>query len=266
MHLVPTNVLPVPPKNSSRKPAVTQHQYSSVPPLAHASPNRSNEMNYISLELNAPNTNQISPTRTTKTEYTQIIPSQQFVSNIATPKQQYNPINLQSHTPEKSRSYDRCDFNSFDKTNLKNIDLSTKFDGWSHMNRLQEQSENIDGLQSKSSSAQNAPHRNQMFYDRSNEEVGILKQLSPKSNKVNGTFQRLSLENYDYLMGNPQQDMVNNLDSEGAHGVHTNCQDQNAIETFGIANRIKQMQDLGVPPEEILEIDRRITQQERDEV
>lgn len=218
--------------------------------MAQPTAKRITSLNYISLDLNNSNINQNSPT-TIKTEYTEILPPQPMLPNLS-PAKQHDLINLQSHTPEKSGNHNRRDLKSFDQAKLNNVDLSSKFNEFSyvsaHSNKMHllKTNERIDKIET----------------DNGNEDRVSPTQFNSTSKNIDERFQRLSLEKYDYLMGNAQLDLVDNLDSEGAHYIKNTPH----VENLGVANRIKQMQELGVPPDEILEIDRRITQQERDEV
>lgn len=104
--------------------------------------------------------------------------------------------------------------------------------------------------------------------------------LNHSKGPIKKKIHKLSPEKFDYLMGNRSACVATNSDQfdgnsnellsdggGGAHALPVDTVDQiHLAHDFEKNERIKTMQQLGVPPEEIIEIDRRLTQEEKDEV
>ncbi|GAB0094054.1 hypothetical protein DMENIID0001_092750 [Sergentomyia squamirostris] len=216
------NELPIPPRNPKiQRPNIIQHTPPIEAPIDRL-PANSPQLNYAQLDLSRPSTSSQNFTYDTVYNARSTYDDKKdnnFVRKM--PSIDDNPINLQSHTPEKSippllprrgepqsgresRPVDRS-YDVFEK-NLNGLVLGNKF--------TQKQ------------------------------------QLSEDEEEANCNFQKLSPAKYDYLMGNSG-------DFE-AGASNTACRDarDDPIET---------LKDLGLPPEEIQEIDRRVRQEKKDE-
>lgn len=241
-------------------------------------------LNYVSLELNAPKSGQ--PKRLINhhaTQYTQVNigPHQDFPSPPGTLRStdgsdhHYEHINLHSHTPEKKTNpiaYVERDYNFPAPSTSTNVALPPKPNKSSISPSKQYELPKLPPKQA------------------SNGDRNASKEISPKNRGI----QKLSTDSFDLLMGNRRiQDECDSLAVGGAasnqpvvdrHFLSNNPNtnrldnvneilDYNGTEHAELAsassvnvNRIKTMQEIGVPADEILEIDRRLTQQEKDEV
>lgn len=290
------NELPIPPKNLGMKfngqrrgdvaspvtppppppPAQNTHELAASP-----------QLNYVSLELNAPKGG--NPSRFINhhpTQYTQVNIGQHpdFPSPPGTlrspdgSEHHYEHINLHSHTPEKksnpnppNHTYVERDYNFPVPSTSNSIALPPK-PGKSSISPSKQYE--LPKLPPKQASSNGPP-----------------KDILPKK----GGMQKLSTDTFDLLMGNRRiQDECDSLAAGGAasnqpvvdrnflsNNPNTNRIDnvneilnyngaehgeQASGSSSGNASRIKTMQEIGVPADEILEIDRRLTQQEKDEV
>ncbi|XP_055296042.1 inner centromere protein A [Sitodiplosis mosellana] len=275
------NELPIPPKklgtkfssqrrNYNDNDIVTNPSYVTASPTHTATPLRdSPQLNYVSLELNIPKDSQKRLANHHATQYTQV-----FAHNLGTPplspsdsdSHHYEHINLHSHTPEKKTNpqpYVQRDYSFPPPPDSVALALPPK-------------------LPSKQS-----PTKNKQ-YD--------LPKLPPKAKDLSPTnrgLQMLTTDSFDILMGNPNlRELPDECDSLAIGGAepkvarntervfNSNTPNINRIdsvddilsydgeEAAGSAcssDRIRQLKELGVPADEILEIDRRLTQQEKDE-
>lgn len=268
---------------------------AALPPSARDSP----QLNYVSLELHIPKDGQKRLANHHATQYTQV-----YAHNSNTPpaplspsdseSHHYEHINLHSHTPEKkvnpqpqTQPYVRLDYNfPAAASTSEAIALPPK------PNKPQQTSppkvKSGSGGSSSSSSMQ---------YE--------LPKLPPKAKDLSptnraGQMQLLTTDSFDMLMGNRNNatatvasiDIPDECDSLAVGGVdpkvarnservfNSNTPNINRIDSMDdilsydgdeaagsatSSERIRKMKELGVPPEEILEIDRRLTQQEKDE-
>lgn len=284
------NELPIPPKNFGMKFNGQRRDATSpiTPPPPPIPPTNTREMaasppqlNYVSLELNtSANGNPPRLVNHQQTQYTQVNigPHPDFPSppgtlrSPDTTEHHYEHINLHSHTPEKKvppvASYAERDYS---------------FPAPSTSNGL--------GLPPKSSKSSISPSKQYELpklppKHGSNGDRAARKDVSPN----NAGFHKLSTDTFDLLMGNrrvpdecdslavggapsnqPSVDRqflskfpnTNRIDNVNGIG---NYSDEEASGSSGSSSRIKTMRELGVPADEILEIDRRMTLQEKDEV
>lgn len=285
------NELPVPPKNLgmkfNAKRKIFPEQDASTSYTA-TSPNHVNsehqlksnsQLNYVSLELNVAANNQQRLTNYNPTQYTQVIAHHQDPSSIAKgtnavepPDSYYEHINLHSHTPEKKNNpqpYVARDYSFPLPPN--NLVLPPK------PNKLPAASASRqDRYDLINSSKQSVNDRNGLSQSH---------ELSP----TNRGLHKLSLDTFDILMGNSRlSDIPDETDNMAIGGqiepdrnnanknLNMNqLESANNIRRYNIedeqsklsnTDRIKTLQEIGVPADEILEIDRRLTQQEKDEV
>lgn len=279
------NELPIPPKKISTKfngqrriyndgEMVTNPSYvtatpaHAVPPPARDSP----QLNYVSLELNIPKDSQKRLANHHATQYTQV-----FAHNPSTPpaplspsdsdSHHYEHINLHSHTPEKKvnpQPYVQRDYS-----------FPPPPDAMALPPKPNKQPPSPTKIASKQYELPKLPPK--------------AKDLSPTNRGV----QLLTTDSFDMLMGNRNsREIPDECDSLAVGGVepkvarnservfNSNTPNINRIDSVNdilsydgeeaagsasSSDRIRQMQELGVPPDEILEIDRRLTQQEKDE-
>lgn len=278
------NELPIPPKklgtkfngqrrNYNDSDVVTNPSYvTAASPTHTATPLRdSPQLNYVSLELNIPKDSQKRLANHHATQYTQV-----FAHNPSTPpgplspsdsdSHHYEHINLHSHTPEKKTNpqpYAQRDYNFPPPPDSIALALPPK-------------------LPSK----QTSPSKNKQYE---------LPKLPPKAKDLSPTnrgMQMLTTDSFDMLMGNPNfRDLPDECDSLAVGGAdkvarnservfNSNTPNINRIDSVDdilsydgeeaagsvcSSDRIRQLKELGVPADEILEIDRRLTQQEKDE-
>lgn len=265
--------------NVHPKKSNIQHYTPTVVENAPISPTNS-RLNYVSLDLsNSPaKMNQLrSPS--SRTQYTQVIPQQ---SNYDESQHHYDHINLQSHTPEKKQST-HFDQMHRQKTPTKpagqispplyvnadpNDRNTTRTVSPDHYENSCVQNRHLGhNYKSVSKSVDIPPARP----ERTDKQHDILKQtdafkrMKNQSELSRGQFEKLSLEKYDQIMGNIELD--DQCDgAEGGTDLGVNVNDRRGHRNNGNEDRIKAMQELGVPADEIVEINRRIAQQERDEV
>lgn len=285
------NELPIPPKKMGmkfngqrRNQPVTNHfndgEMVTNPSYVTATPVRveptpardSPQLNYVSLELNIPKDSQKRLANHHATQYTQV-----FAHNSNTPpaplspsdsdSHHYEHINLHSHTPEKKvnpQPYVQRDY-SFPSP-PDPVALPPK----------------------PNKQPASPPKMKSMQYE--------LPKLPPKAKDMspnNRGVQLLTTDSFDMLMGNRNsREIPDECDSLAVGGVdpkatrntervfNSNTPNINRIDSVNdilsydgeeaagsasSSNRIRQMQELGVPPDEIMEIERRLTQQEKDE-
>lgn len=276
------NELPIPPKklgmkfNGQRRnhadDVVTNPSYvtgaSTRPPPIRDSP----QLNYVSLELNIPKDSQKRLANHHATQYTQV-----FAHNPSTPpgplspsdsdNHHYEHINLHSHTPEKKATPQpqaQRDYNF--PAPAEAIALPPK------------------------------PNKQQTSPSKIKSQQYELPKLPPKAKDLspnNRGFQMLTTDSFDMLMGiRNSREVSDEPDSLATGGVapkvarnservfNSNTPNINRIDSVNdilsyeeeeaagsacSSDRIRQLQELGVPADEILEIDRRLTQQEKDE-
>lgn len=271
LDLVPVapNVLP---KKTNISPTVAES--------APISPTSNSRLNYVSLDLsNSPAKMNQHRSPSSRTQYTQVLP-QQPTYDLASYNEQhhhYDHINLQSHTPEKKQP-PHFDENQRQKSPTTSpLYVNAEPANERHTNRTisPDHYENSaafnrhHGHHSKSVSNDIAPIRP----ERTDKQHEILKQtdafkrMKNQTDLSRGQFEKLSLEKYDQIMGNIGLDDQ----CDGAEGGEdlppvTVANDHQRKSNHNNVDRIKAMQELGVPADEIIEIDRRIAQQERDEV
>lgn len=282
------NELPIPPKKSAIKfngqrrnynetDIVSNPSYVTAMP-AKATPLRdSPQLNYVSLELNIPKDSQKRLANHHATQYTQV-----FAHNPSTPpaplspsdsdSHHYEHINLHSHTPEKkstAQPYAQRDY-SFPAP-PDSVVLPPK---------PNKPLASPSKMKSTTSSTQ---------YE--------LPKLPPKAKDLSPTnrgLQMLTADSFDMIMGNRNsREIPDECDSLAVGGVdakaarnterifNSNTPNINRIDSVddilsyeeeaaaagpaSSSDRIRQLRELGVPADEILEIDRRLTQQEKDE-
>lgn len=290
--------------NPSYVTGATTHAMSAAVAAATAMPpssaRESPQLNYVSLELNIPKDSQKRLANHHATQYTQV-----YAHNPSTPpaplspsdsdSHHYEHINLHSHTPEKkvnpqppTQPYVQRDYNFPSAASTSEaIALPPK-------PNKQQQQQQTSPPKVKSSSCSSS---SSMQYE--------LPKLPPKAKDLSptnraGQLQLLTTDSFDMLMGNRSNatasvasvDIPDECDSLAIGGVdpkvarnservfNSNTPNINRIDSMDdilsydgdeaagsatSSERIRKMKELGVPPDEILEIDRRLTQQEKDE-
>lgn len=270
------NELPIPPKNvhikynsNGQRRSLIENEMVTNPSYVTGSQAHikdSPHLNYVSLELNVPKDSQKRLANHHATQYTQVIAhnNQNYPSPLHSPSEDsdshhYEHINLHSHTPEK-------------KTNPQPYNAQNDYNFPTPVMTLPpkpvKQSISPSKFLSKPAPA-----------------------LPPKSKDSSRGLQMLTTDSFDMLMGNRNsRDLSDECDSLAIGGVdptrsserifNSNTPNINRIDSMddilvyeaegatagpSCSDRIRQMQELGVPPDEILEIDRRLTQQENDE-
>lgn len=240
-------------------------------------------LNYVSLDLSNPPAKMVQQrSPSSRTQYTQVMPqqSQQPNYDLSSYNEQhhhYDHINLQSHTPEKKQQ-PLIDQNYRQKT-------PTKMSGHTspplyanaepierHPNRTvspdhYENSHVRSHQHIGHSQSSDAPPARPERTDKQHEmlkQTDAFKRMKNQSESTRAQFERLSLEKYDQIMGNYSGADDHCDGAQGGEDVELNVSRQQRSNAN--VDRIKAMQELGVPPDEIIEIDRRIAQQERDEV
>lgn len=291
------NELPIPPKklvpkfNGNAPPKHSQQPQHSKQPqqlnrteivsnpsyvTANAIQRDSPHLNYVSLELNVPKDGQRRIGNHHATQYTQVyaknqsFPSPPLPSPSDTDSHHYEHINLHSHTPEKkvtAQPYNPQRDYSFPAPATE-----------------------VLALPPKPSKSPSSPSTSKQYE---------LPKLPPKSKDLAPHargIQMLTTDSFDMLMGNRAgaRDAADECDSLAVGGAeasgsrtervfNSNATNLNRIDSMddileydvdddggaagGLINteRVKQLRELGVPADEILEIDRRLTQQEKDE-
>lgn len=277
--------------NPSYVTGASTHAMSAAAAISPSSARDSPQLNYVSLELNIPKDSQKRLANHHATQYTQV-----YAHNPSTPpaplspsdseSHHYEHINLHSHTPEKkvnpqTQPYVQRDYNfPPTATTSEAIALPPK------PNKQQQQT-SPSKVKSSSSSSYELPKLPPKAKD-----------LSP-TNRA-GQLQLLTTDSFDMLMGNRNNvtatvasvEIPDECDSLAIGGVdpkvarnservfNSNTPNINRIDSIDdilsydgdeaagsatSSERIRKMKELGVPPDEILEIDRRLTQQEKDE-
>lgn len=264
------NELPIPPKKSGTKftgqtspiPSTSASAYSQKSMAIESQP----QLNYVSLELNTPRNSQQRIVNHSATQYTQVFAQNPNYSSSISPTStmnssnmsdsHYEHINLHSHTPEKK----------------------------------QIPSERDPNLAAANDVALPPKPAKQLPLSNPTGSQYELPTLPPKRPilKQNGV-QMLSTETFDFLMGNKRGDNEDEIDSrirnaakfkilnsnpnqarnfnqlDTADDIGAYGDDEQQASGSSNVDRIRTMQELGVPVDEILEIDRRLTQQEKDE-
>ncbi|KAG4069794.1 hypothetical protein HA402_006809 [Bradysia odoriphaga] len=251
--VIPPNVFP--------KKANIQQYSPTVVNDAPISPSPTNSrLNYVSLDLSNP-------------------PAKMIQQRSPYNEQQhhhYDHINLQSHTPEKKQQ-PHFDQNNRQKTPTKisghvspplyaNAEPTERHpnrtvspDHYENSSvRTHQQTGHAQSVSNETPPAR--PERTDKQHEML-KQTDAFKRMKNQSESTRAQFERLSLEKYDQIMGNYEAD--DHCDgAQGGDDVELNV---NRQRNNGNADRIKAMQELGVPADEIIEIDRRIAQQERDE-
>lgn len=255
---IPPNVFP--------KKSNIQHYSPTIVDNGPISPTTNSRLNYVSLDLsNAPAKLAQQKSPSSRTQYTQVIPQQSQQSNYNEQHHHYDHINLQSHTPEKKQHP------QFEPNHRQKTPTSLQIP---QVERHPNRTVSPELYENSAVMSRHHGHHSKMIPDdipparpeRTDKQHEILKQTdafkrmkSQSDQPPRGQFEKLSLEKYDEIMGNIGADDQ----CDGAQGGQdTEVHQRNN----GNIDRIKAMQDLGVPADEIIEIDRRIAQQERDEV
>lgn len=245
------------------------------------------QLNYVSLELNASrpmNSAAASRAMHNQTQYTQVMPQMPNYPSSSptgtinsTDGHHYERINLHSHTPEKKANAQSLHEYSPKPSTSNGVSPPRPAKAQSLANSVPDQYK-----------LPTLPPKQQLF----------TRQPNDRDDAKSMAIQKLSTEAFDYLMGNRStisDAAAEEIDALGA-SLHAARAQQSAsptrreryqsnmsnvlgaandIETYteeaasggasGNTDRIRQLQELGVPVDEILEIDRRITQEEKDE-
>lgn len=269
------NDYPAPPRNHPKPNHLKnspKNDYFSSPPKQLNQ--KTNQLNYVSLDLDPPKSSQL-PSKPTPTAYTEIMPSgfHPIESNnlkFTTPEKKNPQVNLHSHTPEKNYSNSR----KYDFPQMKPSDSHFEDDGVSGLfiNTNQE----LSGFGASQDVAESIRQYHMPSEDIPTNNFRTEKHLNfPYDDdfRNNSNFQKLSPEKYDYIIGNGsvnnslgRQPQKNSDSKVNEVGLPTGTLFKNRENNFSDPERIKTLQDLGLPPEEIQEIDRRLRQEIRDEV
>lgn len=263
---------PVPPKNFPQKLSTSNHllQHSPTNSLDHSptSPkpqsNRPSPLHYVTIDL--PSNGPPSTTRNpipmnipahSRTHYSQVMPQQPTSAVVMNSpvKSHYDHLELQSHTPEKPRHPHERDLNlnhsgaggakslAFPQSP---VDFGAAAD---EIRTIGENEQFPFNLNQNSRS-----HRQRGSIEHNLDEI---------AGRSNEFVHKLSLEKYDMIMGNISPTAEEPLNGGAASFEEANG---NSGMSGRDLDRIRTMQECGVPAEEMMEINRRITQQERDEV
>lgn len=227
-------------------------------------PSRTNQINYTTLDFNSAEGPMPSGSAKLipRTNYTEIMPQNRTSpthfrsASIESPS--YDHINLQSHTPEKKSNHGQ----HFKDLITSNSNKTSSYPSDQHFDFPPErEGSSFRNLHSDATSPIHCDSQPRYYSKPTSQLPSPIRAKSPNV-RYDGAasvlteaeqFQLLSLEKYDFIMGNATSDR-NEVESPSRNSRNCNI------------DRIQTMQELGVPQEEILEIDRRITQQERDEV
>lgn len=259
------NDYPAPPRNHPKPNHLKNSpktDYFSSAAAAKQFNQKTNQLNYVSLDLDPPKSTQM-PLKSTPTSYTEIMPSTGFhpiETNLkfTTPEKKNPQVNLHSHTPEKNYSNSRkYDFPQVVDDGVSGLFINTNQE-LSGFGASQDVAESIRQYHMPS---EDIPTNN----FRTDKHINF-----PYDDdfRNNSNFQKLSPEKYDYIIGNDslvRHPSKNNDSKVNEVGLPTGTLYKNRENNFGDPERIKTLQELGLPPEEIQEIDRRLRQEIRDE-
>lgn len=265
-HGIRNDLPPVPPKNFPQKLSPSHHllQHSPTNSLDHSptSPrhhsNIPSPLNYVTIDLpaNGPPSNRhpVPMNIPARTHYSQIMPQQPPVLMNSPVKTQYDHLELQSHTPEKPRHHNDRELNPNHSGGSGGKSLAfpqSPVDFGAAADEIRAIGENEQFPFNINQSSRS--HRNRGSIEHNLDEI-----VGRSSEFV----QKLSLEKYDMIMGNISPT------SEEHSGGAAGFEEANGNSAIGdrSLDRIRTMQECGVPADEMFEINRRITQQERDEV
>lgn len=268
------NELPIPPKKigskiNGYKPISREISHPSTS-MSTSPPPHEQQLNYVSLDLNMSKSNSSQRLMVhTPTQYTQVLAQHSPVgASTDGSEHHYEHINLHSHTPEKKApptnlSYAECDY-SFPSTSSHNIPLPprpskppmspSKYD----LPKLPpKHSQSVDpiesGVQKLTTDTFDMLMGNKRLIRREDETDSFVENSVPSNGPV---------VDRQYLMSHPSANALDHVNDI----QNFNDAMESACAVFGNKERIRAMQELGVPADEILEIDRRLTQQEKDEV
>lgn len=270
---------PVPPKNFPQKLSPAHQllqQHSPTNSLDHhsrtASPqsqtNASSPLHYVTIDL--PTNGQSSSTSSTRhpipmnipsrTHYSQILPQQPAAIMNSPVRSHYDHLELQSHTPEKPRV----------APNDRDPNLNHSAGGGGKSLAFAQSPVDFGAAAAHDEIRPIGEHDQFPFNVNQSSRVAaashrqhgasIEHNLDEAAGRSNDFMQQLSLEKYDQIMGN-MMGVVS--DERSTRGTTANVLDNDGSRNM---DRIRTMQECGVPADEIVEINRRITQQERDEV
>ncbi len=284
--LIPPTVYPKKSNIQHCSPTVVEKDPAPVSPTTTPTSSPSSRLNYVSLDLSNPPAKMVQQrSPSSRTQYTQVMPQQQpnydlsSYSNSSEQHHHYDHINLQSHTPDKKQAphfnQSRQQISPTKSSGHTSPPLYVNAEPIErHPNRTTspDHYENSvvlghqHGHHSRSVSNDVAPARPERT-DKQHEmlkQTDAFKRMKNQTDLSRGQFEKLSLEKYDQIMGNIGPDDQ----CDGAEGgLEVNVNERRSHHrNNGNIDRIKAMQELGVPADEIIEIDRRISQQERDEV
>lgn len=264
---------PIPPRNLKPKqyrtpdllPRMPQQDHQNASPvrmaLSTSSPSPP-QLNYVSLDLNSPGPSDRK--HGACSQYAQIRPQNFSPTNFSdcSDSNLYTvPLNLNSHTPEK-------DFNRNLQTNIAN--------------RSQVRSPTYDNS--------NNSHYESVFPNACELPLKYTNDQSPMNNEIAvnviSHIHMLSPEKYDKLMGNHSPPLpVNQLNPDECDGAFLSTTSilfsavplpnsagpnaENSTDNYRNGDRTlnaRVLEELGLPKEEIDELNRRVAQEKRDEV
>lgn len=230
-----------------------------------------------------------SPSRT---QYTEIVPqSMQLLHSVSQSpspvKSQYDHLVLQSHTPEKPVANAAADQQQQHRLHDHNRNATrSKALAYPSSHQQQQPSDDdnaIRSLQDDGAASDPFPFNvnrqhsraQQQQQSHSRQQSGDAEVQQNLASGLAHSVQKLSLEKYDLLVGNATGDSVDgNVASSATLRTRAGEANGNAEWEYrrgspsGPAltrDRLRELQEFGVPADEIVEINRIITQQERDE-
>ncbi|KAJ6645680.1 Coiled-coil domain-containing protein 50 [Pseudolycoriella hygida] len=270
---IPPNVFPKKSNIQNYSPTIAEN--ASISPTSPTA-----RLNYVSLDLSNPPVKSSQPrSPSSKTQYTQVLPQQANydLSGYNEQHHHYDHINLQSHTPEKKQA-PPVDYNRQKSAGkLPGHASPPLYVNAEPVERHPIRTVSPDHYENIAVPSRPAAHHSKaipseippMRPERTDKQHDILqltdafKRMKNQSDSTTRQFEKLSLETYDLIVGN-RDDQCDG--AKGGEEIDGNMRDRHRSQiNNGNLDRIKTMQELGVPPDEIIEIDRRITQQERDE-
>lgn len=255
------------------------------------------QLNYVSLELNAPrqNPSRVMNHHHNQTQYTQVMPQQMSNYSSSSPTgstdgHHYERINLHSHTPEKKAT-------SISAAGATSAGATSAAAAAYHEYNMPNTSNEISPPRpTKSQSLSNSVPEQYKLPTLPPKQQQLFSRHMTEQETKTMAIQKLSTEAFDYLMGNRptiSDAAAEEIDALGASVQAARAQQScsptrrdrylnslsnilgsaNDIESYpeeaqtsaGNPERIRQLKELGVPVDEIFEIDRRITQEEKDE-
>lgn len=289
-----TNELPIPPKNlgikfngqrrlftdseplpstsSTAAAAVALSSSSSHMNAVHAKDN--SQLNYVSLELNVPKDSQKHLANHHATQYTQVYAHAHNVLASSPPdSHHYEHINLHSHTPEKTvpQAHTSQDY-SFPSPNKVTLPPKPPKLAPTSPTKIKSKQYELPKLPPKAKDLTPANRAAQMALSADSFDF-LMGNRSPNHTQIPDECDSLAVggaaacsSQYDSeRVYNSNAPNINRIDSVNDILSYDDDEEECEGATPVNVDRIRQLQELGVPADEILEINRRMTQQEKDE-